>query len=56
MLTYTLQEESGSSLRGAGWRRDKELPANRPEMWTNRDGRAFQHVVGKEKVRWVIEC
>ena len=52
LITYTLQEESGASLRGAGFRRVKDLPANRPGMWMTREGRAAQDVVGLAKVLW----
>ena len=52
MLTYTLQAESGASLRGAGWRVVAELASNRPSMWQTRPGREWQSVVGQAKFRW----
>jgi hypothetical protein len=52
LVTYTLQSESGSSLRGAGAKVIAELAPNRPAMWTNRPGREFQPVVGQAKFRW----
>jgi hypothetical protein len=53
MITYTLQSESGASLRGAGWRVVGQMPG-RPEGtgWTNRPGRDWQPVVGQAKFRW----
>ena len=50
MVTYTLQEESGASLRGAGWK----------IMWENKGGgwdrekrkRDWQPIYGQLKFRW----
>lgn len=52
LITYTLQEESGASLRGAGWHVAAELKANNPTAWQNRPGREWQPVVGQAKFRW----
>lgn len=52
LITYTLQTESGASLRGAGWRVVAELAGNRPSMWQSRPGREWQPVVGQAKLRW----
>ena len=52
LITYTLQSESGASLRGAGWRLVAELKANKPGMWQSRPGRSWQPVVGQAKFRW----
>jgi hypothetical protein len=52
LITYTLQTESGASLRGAGWRVVAELPANNPALWQSRPGREWQTVVGQSKFRW----
>lgn len=52
MITYTLQAESGASLRGAGWRVVAELQANNPKAWQTRPGREWQPVVGQAKLRW----
>jgi hypothetical protein len=52
LITYTLQSESGASLRGAGWRVVAELRANKPGMWLTRPGREWQSVVGQAKFRW----
>jgi hypothetical protein len=52
LITYTLQTESGASLRGAGWKIVAELPANRADQWQNRPGREWQATVGQAKIRW----
>lgn len=52
MVTYTLQSESGASLRGAGWRVVAELSARDAGGWSNRPGREWQSVVGQSKLRW----
>jgi hypothetical protein len=52
LVTYTLQSESGASLRGAGWRVVAELKANDPKAWQSRPGREWQAVVGQAKLRW----
>jgi len=53
LITYTLQEESGASLRGAGWKCIAQLKANKPEAWMTRPGREWQPVVGQAKLRWI---
>jgi hypothetical protein len=52
ILTYTLQRESGASLRGAGWIKDREFDGY-DRGWTNREGRVRQSVDTEAKVRWV---
>ena len=52
LITYTLQSESGSSLRGAGWNVVAELKARSPAGWQSRPGRGWQPVVGQAKLRW----
>lgn len=52
LVTYTLQSESGSSLRGAGWKVVAELKARDGGAWQNRPGRNWQEVVGQAKLRW----
>lgn len=52
LITYTLQSESGASLRGAGWRTVAELDAGRPQDWQNRPGREWHGVTGQAKLRW----
>jgi hypothetical protein len=52
LITYTLQSESGSSLRGAGWKLIAELKGSNGKGWTNRPGREWQPVTGQAKFRW----
>lgn len=52
LITYTLQTESGASLRGAGWKVVAELQARDAGGWANRPGREWQSVVGQSKLRW----
>ena len=54
LITYTLQSESGASLRGAGWRVVAELPGATGKAWTNRPGREWQPVTGQAKFRWEV--
>lgn len=54
LITYTLQSESGASLRGAGWKVIAELSPNKPNGWQNRPNREFQEVVGQAKFRWEV--
>lgn len=56
IITYTLKEESGSSLRAAGFRIDNERAGGSAAMWGTRHGRSAEPVgndlVGG-KIRWV---
>ena len=52
LVTYTLQSESGASLRGAGWRVVAELKPRNPVGWQNRPGRDWHPVVWQAKLRW----
>lgn len=52
LITYTLQSESGASMKGAGWKCVAELKPNNPDMWKTRPGRDWQPVVGQAKFRW----
>lgn len=56
MVTYTLQSESGASLRGAGWVREAELDGSNGSAWTNRAGREDQAVTRQAKVRWSVQA
>lgn len=56
LVTYTLQEESGASLRGAGWRVIAEVAPTK-EGWHKKDHihtRKWQPVQGQLKLRWEI--
>lgn len=53
MVTYTLETESGASLRGAGWRVVGQTPGwAEGKGWTTRPGREWQPVTGQAKLRW----
>lgn len=52
LITYTLADEKGSSLKGAGFRVVAEVPAAKGKGWTNRPGREWQPVNGQLKLRW----
>lgn len=58
LITYTLAEEPGSSLRAAGWTVDAEL-GPRKSWWTPSRPRVQEDLFGEErrppgpKVRWV---
>lgn len=55
LVTYTLQSESGASLRGAGWKVLAQSPgAAQGGGWTNRAGREWQPVTGQAKLRWEV--
>lgn len=58
LLTYTLQEETGSSLKGAGWRRVAEVRATESN-WRKSDhlseSRKFDpRSSGRPKYRWEV--
>ena len=58
MVTYTLQSESGSSLRGAGWKIMGEVkPHDRWSKKVERDQkkREWQPIYGQLKFRWEVE-
>ena len=51
MITYTLQSEAGSSLKGAGWKMVGEVKLN-SKGWQNRPGRKWQPIYGQLKFKW----
>lgn len=52
MVTYTLESESGASLRGAGWVAAARL-IPKPKPWHGPDrARAHQAVFAEPKIRW----
>lgn len=55
LITYTLQDESGASLRGAGWKIVAEVQPTK-EGWNKNDHltRQWQPVQGQLKFRWEI--
>ena len=54
LITYTLKTESGSSLRGAGWKIIGEVQGAEPgHGWQSRR-REWQPVMGQQKLRWEV--
>ena len=53
MVTYTLQDETGASLRGAGW---KVAGETRPSGGWSRENREreWQPIYGQAKFRWEV--
>ena len=55
LVTYTLQCESGASLRGAGWRRAAELNGRDNGAWQAHDRERDMHAsYGMDKLRWEV--
>ena len=50
IITYTLPQEGGSSLRGAGWTVDNVSDIGN---WNNREGRQQQMFANTKKIRWI---
>jgi hypothetical protein len=51
IVTYTLIDESGASMRGAGWKRVAEIQSS-PNWHKSRTGRSEQSVYQMNKWRW----
>lgn len=52
LITYTLQTESGASLRGAGWHVIAECE---PCAWSRKSRkRDWQPIYGQKKLRWEV--
>ena len=55
LITYTLDVESGSSLKGAGFKQVAVSPAwKEGKGWTTRSNRVWQPVHKHGKIRWEI--
>ena len=57
LITYTLQSETGASLRGAGWKIVGETKAMKQgDNWRKNDGRhrEWQPIYGQQKFRWEV--
>ena len=56
MITYTLQKESGASLRGVGWKIMGETGGWKENKgWTTRPNRDWLPIHGQLKFRWEIK-
>lgn len=57
LITYILQSESGSSVKGSGMTQVAVSPAWKPGTgWTTRNNRVWQPVHSEGKVRWEIRA
>ena len=62
IITYTLEEESGSSMRAVGWRR-QDRKSRAADGWRSRNGRKLLVSMGTEgagralsrRIRWELE-
>jgi hypothetical protein len=54
ILTYTLTEETGASLRGAGWTLPDTVKGHSTTTWGKQDHlrRREQAILGQSKRRW----
>ena len=54
LVTYTLQSESGASLRGAGWSIVAECRGHKNGWNRANRVRAWQPIYGQQKFRWEV--
>lgn len=55
LVTYILESESGSSVKGAGMRQVAVSPKWKEGTgWANRDGREWQKIHSEQKTRWEL--
>ena len=52
IITYTLHEEGGGSLRGAGWKLDSTSAGGASSNWHTRKGRSID-MKQEQKCRWI---
>jgi len=53
ILTYTLEEENGASLKASGYRITGETqPFKKGTGWTTRKGRVWQKIQEQKRIRW----
>ena len=55
LITYTLQSETGASLRGAGWSVVHENTGFTGKGWQSRIERQNQEITGQAKFRWEVQ-
>ena len=53
IITYTLHDEGGASLRGSGWRLDSESAGGSSRLWNSRTGRSERDALPSAKCRWI---
>jgi len=55
MITYTLESESGATMRAVGWKViGKVKPSKSGSGWQNRPGREWQPIYGQQKLKWIV--
>lgn len=53
VITYTIDSESGASLRGADFKKEAvATPVKKGKGWTNRENRVWQEVQANSRIRW----
>ena len=53
IITYTLEEENGSSLKASGYKITGETqPFKKGTGWTTRKGRVWQEIQEQKRIRW----
>ena len=56
LITYTLETESGASLRGAGFKQEAiTQPFKKGKGWTTRKGRVWQKIQLIPRIRWGLD-
>jgi hypothetical protein len=57
IITYTTENETGSSLKGAGFKVVAKSPSwEKGKGWTTRNNRVWQPVHSEGKIRWEINA
>jgi hypothetical protein len=54
LITYTLQTESGESLRGAGWKIIAEVKGHKDGWESTGRRREWKPIYGQQKLRWEV--
>ena len=53
IITYTLEEENGASLKASGYKITGETqPFKKGTGWTTRKGRVWQKIQEQKRIRW----
>ena len=55
MVTYTLETESGASLKGAGWNMPVKVLGHKNGWSSTGRSREWQPIYGQQKFRWEIQ-
>ncbi len=53
IITYTLEEENGASLKASGYKvTNKTQTFKKGTGWTTRKGRVWQKIQEQKRIRW----